>query len=214
MEVKMQTSFIPKKPIVESRPGSSGVSLFLLLSIIIFIVAIALAGGIWLWQKSLISQIDKDKQALIDAKDSYEEGTINPLIRLNNRIEESKILLANHLAISPVFTMLEQNVLRNIRLKNMKFSYAANNKIRIDLTGTAADYDALSKQSDAFGSDALSKFISGPVVSDFNPTPDGSISFNFTATVDPILVSYENTLGNSVNIPTSDISNNAASSTQ
>ena len=195
MEVKMQTSFIPKKPVVESRPEGSGVSLFLLLSIIVFIVALALAGGVWLWKNTLTSQITKDKDSLVAAKDSYEEATINPLIRLNDRIETSKILLNNHLAVSPVFILLEQNVLKNIRLKTLKFSYGADRKIRIDLSGTASSYDALSKQSDAFGSQNLRPFISTPVVSDFSPTADGNISFNFTAAIDPSLVAYVNTVG-------------------
>ncbi len=194
MEVKMQTSFIPKKPIIENNSPSSGMSLFLLLSVIIFIVVIALAGGVWLWQSSLVKQIEKDKIDLIAAKASYEEDTINPLIRLDDRIEESKKLLANHLAISPVFTMLEKNVLRNIRLKNLKFSFTESDKIQIDLSGIATNYDALSKQSDAFGGETLRKFIYNPVVSDFNPTPDGSISFNFSALINTNLVSYKNTL--------------------
>ena len=113
----MQTSFIPKKPIIESQSTGSGVSLFLLLSIILFIVALALAGGVWLWKGALVSQIEKDKAALVAAKDSYEEATINPLIRLDSRIEQSKLLLAKHIAVSPVFIMLEKNVLRNIQLK-------------------------------------------------------------------------------------------------
>ena len=190
----MQTSFIPKKPIIESPSSGSGVSLFLLLSIILFIVALALAAGVWFWQKSLVSKIEADKTSLVAAKDSYEEATISPLIRLNDRIETSKLLLDQHLAVSPVFIMLEQNILRSIRLKSMKFSDAPNNKIKIDLSGTAGSYDALSKQSDAFGSEALRKFITQPVISDFSPTADGSISFNFTASVDPALVSYANTL--------------------
>ena len=194
MEVKMQTSFIPKKPIVESRLGGSGVSLFLLLSIIIFIVAVALAGGVWLWQKSLVAQIQKDKEALVAAKESYQKDTIDPLIRLDDRINESKTLLASHLAVSPVFTMLEQNVLRNIRLKNLKFTFTSDSKIKLDLIGTASNYDALSRQSDALGSETLRKFISNPVVSDFSPTLDGSIAFNFTASINPRLISYENTL--------------------
>jgi nitrate reductase NapE component len=196
MEVKMQTSFIPKKPIIESRSKGSGISLFLLLSILIFIVAVALVGGIFLWRKSLISQIEKDKAALVAAKESYEEDTINPLIRLNDRIEESKGLLSRHLAVSPVFLMLEKNILRNVRIKNMKFSYAGSDKIKVELSGTAASYDALSKQSDAFGSETLRKFISQPVISDFSPTPDGSVSFNFNALVDSRLVSYKNTIEN------------------
>ena len=194
MEVKMQTSFIPKKPITEGRDDGSGVSLFLLLSVILFIVIVALSGGIWLWRNSLISQIEKDKQALVAAKESYEEDTINPLIRLDDRIKESESLLARHIAVSPVFMMLEKNILRNIRLKSMNFSYGANNKIKLDLVGAATNYDALSKQSDAFGAENLRKFISQPVISDFNPIADGSISFNFTAMIDPRLISYDNTV--------------------
>jgi len=202
----MQTSFIPKKPIIESQSTGSGVSLFLLLSIILFIVALALAGGVWLWKGALVSQIEKDKAALVAAKDSYEEATINPLIRLDSRIEQSKLLLAKHIAVSPVFIMLEKNVLRNIQLKSMKFSSGNDAKIKIDLSGTASSYDALSKQADAFGSETLRLFISQPVISDFSPTTNGSISFNFTAMVDPKLVSYTNTL-----LP---ISDNATSTVQ
>lgn len=192
MEVKMQTSFIPKKPVIEDNSGGSGVSLFLLLAIILFIVAVAAAGGVWLWQKSLVSQIEKDKAALLAAKDSYEESTISPLVRLNDRIEESKNLLASHLAISSVFKMLEQNVLKNIRLKSLKFSKNSDGKMGINLSGMAASYDALSKQAEAFGGENLKRFISTPIVSDFSPTADGSISFNFTATVNQDLVTYGN----------------------
>ena len=194
MEVKMQTSFIPKKPIIESRNEGSGISLFLLLSIIVFIVALALGGGVWLWQSSLANEITKDKADLQAAKDSYEENTINPLIRLNDRIEESKKLLDNHIAVSPVFAMLEKYTYKNIRYKTMKFSYAGKDKIKIDLSGVASTYDALSAQSDIFGGDSLREVISQPVVSDFNPNQDGSISFNFTAVINSSLISYENKL--------------------
>src|SRR3989339_377344 len=176
MEVKMQTSFIPKKPITENRGSGSTMSLFLLISIILLIVSIALAGGVWLWQKALVSQIAKNKDSLVAAKNSYEKDTINSLIRLSDRIEVSKNLLAEHLAVSPVFALLEKNVLRNIRLKSLKFSYGGDDtsptgssgrKIKIDLTGTASSYGALSKQSDAFGSENLRKFISSPIISGF-----------------------------------------------
>jgi hypothetical protein len=194
MEVKMQTSFIPKKPITDTHIEGGGVSLFLLISIILFIVSISLAVGVFLWQKSLVAQIEKDKADLVAAKESYEEDTLVPLIRLNDRIEQSKVLLSKHLAITPVFALLEAKVLKNVRLKNMKFSYAGDGKIKIDLSGQAASYEALLKQSDSFGDESLRKYISMPVVSDFSPVADGSVSFNFTATVDPKLVSYADTL--------------------
>ncbi len=200
MEVKMQTSFIPKKPIVENRTRGSGISLFLLLSIIIFIVSITLALGIWVWRESLLKQIEKSKKSLVAAKERYEETTINSLVRLNDRIEESNFLLSRHLAISPIFTLLEKNILRNVKLDSLKFVYGSNDKIKIELSGIASSYDVLSKQSDAFGRENLREFISEPVISDFSLTETGGVSFNFSATVNSKLVSYANTLGQVNNI--------------
>ena len=213
METKMQTSFIPKKPIVDSRPDGSGISLFLLLAIIVFIVSLALGGGVWLWQKSLISQIEKAKIDLVAAKDSYEEGTINPLIRFNDRLTEAQTLLNRHLAVSPIFILLEQNVLRNVRIKTMKFSYAGEGRTKLDLGGVAVDYDALLKQSDAFGAESLRQFISTPVISDFNPTPEGTVTFSFNALIDSDLISYRDTVADSVSAEVVTPDNGQATST-
>ena len=190
----MQTSFIPKKPIVESRSEGSGISLFLLLAIIIFIVSVALCGGVWIWQKSLVGQIEKDKADLEAARASYEEGAINDLIRLDSRINVSNDLLDRHIAISPIFVLLEQNILKNVQLKTMKFSLGANNQIKLDLAGNARNYDALLKQADALGTNDLKEFLYQPVVSDFNPTENGTIAFNFTALLTPKLISYQEKL--------------------
>jgi hypothetical protein len=196
MEVKMQTSFIPKKPIIESRSGGSGMSLLLLLSIIVFIVSVALVGGIFVWRKSLIIKIEKSKADLVAAKESYEQDTINPLIRLNDRIEQSEILLSKHLAVSPIFLLLENNTLKNVRLKNMSFSFAGEGKTKIDISGTAASYGTLSKQADAFGDASLRDYISQPVISGFSPNADGTVAFNFNAIVNSSLVMYKNILPN------------------
>lgn len=194
MEVKMQTSFIPKKPIVQSVSKSSGVSLFLLLAIILFIVSVSMAGGVWLWRESLIKQIEKDKVDLLAAKDSYEEATITPLIRLDDRIKEANSLLSKHLAVTPVFALIQKNVVTNVQLKSMKFSFGGADKIKLDLSGVARNYDALSRQSDIFGSEQLRSLISQPVISDFSLNPDATVSFNFSAFVASRLVSYESSL--------------------
>lgn len=208
----MQTSFIPKKPVTDSHISGSGISLFLLLSIIVFIVVLILAFGVWLWQKSLVSQIEKQQKALNEAKKTYEENTIEELIRLDNRIEEAKGLLNRHLTVSPVFVFLEKNILRNVSLKSLKFSYSGSDKIKIDLSGTALSYEVLSKQSDVFGREDLETFISEPIISNFSPTGDGRVDFTFSASVSPNLVTYNKTIPtNNVDVPTND--DNISSST-
>ena len=150
-------------------------------------------------KSDLVKKIETSKQDLAATKATYEEGSIEELIRLNDRIEESKVLLGKHLAVTPVFTMLELNTIQNVQLKTMKFSYAGPDKIKIDLSGVARNYDALSKQSDAFGDAHLRGFISQPVVSDFVLNPDSTVSFNFNALIDSKLVSYEASLSGDIN---------------
>lgn len=198
----MQTSFIPKKPITVDQDSGGGVSLFLLIAIIIFIVMIALGGGVWVWKNSLINKIQQAKIDLSEAKASYEEGTINSLIRLDDRMTVSEELLNKHLAISPLFLLLEKNTLKNVRIKSLKFSYGAENKIKMDLSGVAQSYGAisnlsyevLSKQSDAFGANHLREEISQPMITDFSPNVDGSVAFNFSALINPKLISYSRTI--------------------
>lgn len=191
METKLQTSFIPKKPVVDSRPSSGGISLFLLIAIILFIVSVALGGGVWVWKNSLVKQIAENKSKLESVRASYEEGTINDLIKLDDRIREAKTLLDNHIAVSPVFDLMEQNILQKVRLKTMKFVYGPDKKIKVELTGTARSYEVLSKQAEAFGNVAVTTGkISQPVISDFSLTPDGNVSFSFNTMVDSRSVSY------------------------
>jgi hypothetical protein len=201
MEVKMQTSFIPKKPIVESRPEGSGVSLFLLLSIIVFIVSLALAGLVFVYQNNLKNKIADSQKSLKEVRDTYiregTEQTIQDLIRLDDRIEESKNLLAKHIAVTPLFILLQEFTIKNVQFKTMKFTYVDDKNIKLELTGIAKNYDALSKQADSFGDVKLRDKISQPVVSGFTLNNDGTVSFNFSAMVNFDLVSYEKIYGDS-----------------
>ena len=143
-----------------------------------------------MWKGSLTSKIEKDKLDLVTVKSTYEEPTINALIRLDDRIKVSADLLAKHLAISPIFLLLEKNTLKNVQLKTFKFTYGTAGQTKIDLTGNAQSYEALSKQSDAFGAENLRSFVSAPVISDFSPNADGSVAFTFSALVNSNLISY------------------------
>lgn len=186
----MQTSFIPKKPIAQDNSGDgSSVSLLTLLAIIIFIVSIGLGAGVWVWKGQLVKQIETDKQNLFKAKNAYEPNTVESLIRLDDRIEVSKNLLGQHIAVSPVFRLLELNTLRNVRFKNMKFSYGDGKIIKLEMAGVSRNFQTIAKQSDVFGG---LKFLTQPVVSDLSLAQDGSVTFNFTAGINIDLLSYPN----------------------
>lgn len=199
MEGKFQTSFIPKKPIMaSSKDRGSGMSLFLLLSIIIFTVSVALAVMVFVGQKYLLSEIEKNKQDFAKAKDAFDSLTIEKLARLDKRIESSKKILEGHTAVLPVFDYLEANTLKNIRFKSFELSFSEDNTVELVMSGQAKSFSAVALQSDVFSED---KNFKNPMVSDLDLTLEGGVIFNFKSNIDPQSLSYKNTrkLGENAN---------------
>ena len=195
METKFQTSFIPKKPIVQEQAASPRVSLFLLVSIIVFLVALGLAGWVFLEKNHLIQQINVDKQTIESNKGSFETGTIESMIRLDSRIKVANLLLNNHIAISPLFSFFEDRTLKNVRFKSFKFSLANSSSglgsvATVEMNGQARDFKTVASQADEFGKPDYRAIIKAPVFSDLNLTQDGSVSFTFATSILPDFISY------------------------
>jgi lipopolysaccharide export LptBFGC system permease protein LptF len=80
MDNNIQTSFIPKKPIVEdSKISSSSVSLFLVVAIIIFLVSLSLMAWVTFTKTNLINQIKENKAIIEKNKGEFEAGTIESI---------------------------------------------------------------------------------------------------------------------------------------
>src|ERR1035437_8359755 len=118
METKYQTSFIPKKPVasVEQRKSSTGMSLFMLISIILFLISLGLAGYILLEKKLLIQEIGTDQETITKNKGNFtsDSNTIESLVLLNSRINVAEGLLGKHVAVSPIFDFLQQTTLKSV----------------------------------------------------------------------------------------------------
>jgi len=188
MDPQFRTSFIPKKPITTSSSSSnSTIGLFSLLATIIFIIALALSGGVFFYQRIIAQQIVSDKASLDKAKGAFEPDTINQIIRLDTRIEAGKKLLASHLAITPFFNFLSSITLSNVRFKDFNFSYLAPDKIVVLMKGQATNYQAVALESDLLNGQ---KNLTQTVVSDLALDPTGTVSFSISTVVNPSLVSY------------------------
>jgi len=191
METKYQTSFIPKKPVTTAAPTrSGGMSLFLLVSIILFLVSLGLAGYVYL-EKNLLVKGIQQAQATIESK---KEGivadsiTVESLVQLNSRINIAKVLLSKHIAISPIFSFLQEGTLKSVRFKNFTFSSSNKNdttgsRVSIQMSGQARDWETVASQADEFGKPDYKKIISEPKISNLSLNNDGSVSFLFTAFV-------------------------------
>jgi hypothetical protein len=205
METKFQTSFIPKKPVVEERRMGSSISLFLLLSIIIFLVSLGMGVWVYIQKDMLIKNIEKSAKEIKVNKNSFELSSIEDIIRLNLRIKTAENLLDKHISIAPVFNFLEKNTLKQIRFKNFSFSSSGkdekgNPSVKVTMTGQALAspeaYKIISLQADIFGSQQNRAFVRNTLLSDLSLGSDGGVSFSASMNVLPDYLSYSSSKKN------------------
>lgn len=206
METKFQTSFIPKKPIIstgQSKSGS-GTSLLFVISIIILLVSLGLAGYVYLEKQLLIKSIIDDQTTIEQNKEGLvlDSITIESFINLNSRINVAKDLLSRHIAVSPIFfNFIQQATLQRVQFKNFSFSSAGKdasgaNRISIQMLGIARDRETVASQADEFGLPEWKKIITEPKISNLSDNVDGNITFLFTAYVVPDSLIYGNNVTN------------------
>ena len=205
MEPKFQTSFIPKKPLV-ATPGNHArhsISIFLTLSVIVFIISIAGAGFTYVWQKVLLNQQNQYKIDLAKDQDQFEPDLIKTLTQANTKIDDAKKLLNNHLDVSKVFGIISGLTISSVQWKNFSFSAPsevnsspsgpAANEAKISMQGEADNFYSVAYQSDVLGKSSQlgsNMIIKNPVLSNLSVTPDGKVDFSFSAMVDLSELSY------------------------
>jgi hypothetical protein len=204
MEPKYQTSFIPKKPVMTTgQSQSGGMSLLLLVSLIIFLISLGLAGYVYLEKNILVKSIETNIATIEQNKSGLTSDslTIESLVELNNRINVAKDILSRHVAISPIFSFLQQTTLKSVRFKNFNFSVSGKdtsglNKVSVQMSGIATNWETVALQADEFGKSDWKKIITEPKISNLSLNADGSISFLFSAFISPNFLIYGNTITN------------------
>lgn len=198
METKFQTSFIPKKPIMQENKITTGVSLFLLISIIIFLISSGIAGWVYLEKGRLINSITEQKDIINKNKDSLNKDSVSieKFVELNTRIETSKSLLSRHISVAPLFGFLGERVLKNVRFNSFVFSAAGTEassagKIKVDISGKALDWRTMAAQADEISKSEWKSIITEPKISNLSLASDGSVVFSLSASLNPNFVTYK-----------------------
>ena len=110
-----QSSFIPQKTFGQTTKKKRTASLYFIVSILLFLVSVAGSVGVFAYKKILESSIESKAISLQRAKEAFDPNLIEDLARLNNRIKSSEEILFSHVALTPVFALLEELTL-NINL--------------------------------------------------------------------------------------------------
>jgi len=198
METKFQTSFIPKKPIVQENRANVGIGLFLLISIVIFLISVGIAGWVYLEKDRLINNIAEQKNTINTNRNTFKDSTvtIEEFVRLNSRIESSKELLSRHISVIPLFDFLQGSVLKSVRLNSFVFSSVGvdangNNNIKVDVSGTAADWKSMAAQVDELSKPENKKVIQDSKISNLSLTANGSVVFSLSTSFNPDFLIYK-----------------------
>lgn len=192
MEQKVNTSFIPKKSLkaATQRPKGSSIGVFFLLTLIIFIGVLALAIGVFLYQQFLVQNIDRKEASLERASAAFEPALIAEISRLDTRLQSAQDIIDNHMSVTAFFKLLEVSTLASVRFEDLDYRVGEGGRISISMKGKALNFSSVALQSDIFGKN---KFIREPIFSNLNLDQKGDVVFNFSAFIDPRLLSYRNT---------------------
>lgn len=189
----VQTSFIPKRTLdTQARiERADTVSIFTVLSTIIFFLAIVAGGGIFFWQQSLKTQVQEVEAALIKERESFSEDTIRDLTDLSNRLKSSEELLDNRLYSSKIFELLNQNTIQTVRFSKFSVdpSMVDKTKLKMTVSGQAKDYASVALQSDVFSK--LTNTVLEYEFSNLTLDQAGNVLFDMSATLDKKAVAFD-----------------------
>jgi hypothetical protein len=193
MDPKFQSSFIPKgsMPTVNARGVSvdrGERSFFGFLSLIIFIITVLLAGGVFAYKLYLNSEITQMGANLTTASATLDPTTIDQMVDLNARIVSVQSLLAQHVVLSPLFAFIESSTISSVRLTDFNYSVSDKGLLQVVIKGEANGYSDVALQANVLNQ---TPYLSDIVFSDLTLNPQGQVDFTVSANVDPSLVSYE-----------------------
>lgn len=197
MEPNFQTSFIPKKPIVEERvTNTRSVGVFSVIAIFIFFSTLLATLGLYFYKGVLKSNISQMETDLNLAKNRFESSKIVELQVLDKRLHAASEILSHHIAVTPIFKALSAVTMKSVRFTQFDYEFVGDKeqKIVVKMKGLAVGYRSIALQSDLFSKKDEGKNFIDPVFSNLTLDDKGNVLFDLEFSVDPSFVDYKNML--------------------
>lgn len=191
MDPKLQSTFIPRRPVL---PGSMSVvtkrsvNPLSFITGLIFVIVLLVAVGAFFYKRTLVASNDAKKQEIQAEISAFDPTLSAELNVLKVRIEAAQTLLRNHVAISEFFKLLQEKTISTIRFTSFAFSGKQNGLLELSLAGESDNFNDLVLQSDSF---LATPYLENTLFSGFNLTELGKVEFVVRADINPTLISYE-----------------------
>ena len=179
---------------VQRTPRRS-VSLYMTFGVIVFILSLGAVGASYAWKQYLTTAQDNYKVQLADREKQFNVDLIEQLKQVNVQIDLAKQLLSNHIAASQIFDIISHFTAESSRFTSLDVSAPTNQSdgVKISMKGFGRNFQSVAFQSDVLGQleqYGLRKIVKNPILSDPALDSSGTVSFGFTATLDPASLSY------------------------
>lgn len=183
------TSFVPKQPVQTShRPQSSGLNVFGLVSLFIFVVTLAGAGGVFLYEKYLGTVLTAKEAQIEEVQGKTNQAAVKQFIRMRDRFSVAHQLMNDHTTLSNFFEVLEQNTVQNVRFDSLILSVDEEGAATIEMSGVARNFNALASQSSVFAKESR---VRNALFSNIDVTQSGNVMFSFTGDVPSEVIRME-----------------------
>jgi hypothetical protein len=191
MEPKIQSSFIPKKPVAASNRGVTrrrrSLGILTLVAFIIFAASAVFAGGTFFYITYLENTISAKSSELSQIRTSFNVAQVGELLRLDKRMATADTLLGNHLAPSMLFDIFEENTLRTVQFNSLTYALAPETGVAVVVEGVAHSFASVALQSDAYLAEPA---IRNATFTGLGLTETGNVRFTLEATLDSGALSY------------------------
>lgn len=124
---------------------------------------------------------------LAKAEKAIDFATVESFVQLRNRLNSGTALLANHVAFSGFFSLLETLLPTTVRFTSLHLSLDTARKVKLEGAGVARSFNALAAVSTAFATDGR---IKEAIFSNLAVNKDDTVSFILSAIVDPKAVAF------------------------
>jgi hypothetical protein len=159
--------------------------LFLVVALVVAATAIVAAGAAYGYQKYLSYQLEQKMQLLSESQARVDEDQIEEFVRLRDRLASGNELLTNQVTLSKFFDSIEDLTLQNVRFNSLELVIAGDGSAKLDVEGTARNFNTLAAQSNAFAGE---RGIRRAIFSGITLTDTRQVSFRLTADIDPRLI--------------------------
>ena len=183
------TSFVPHSASSSARRFSADYAgAFSFLAYAVLFIVLMTAIGVFVYGRILVATQSAKDAELTKAESAVDPMTVQNFVRLHNRLASGQTLLANHIALSGFFTLLETLIPTSVRFTSLHLSLDKSGIVNVDGSGVAKSFNALAAASTGFATDGRIKnaIFSNIVVR----SKDNSVSFALAATLDPKLVAF------------------------